>query len=132
RRGAPRPAGAEYDRYTRRGAQAGGGDGIETRRREKKAYALFHVFFSHLLVYPLRGRGSHSPSARATYTAAVKSPHTLIVVRHMSRIRSTPRMIAIPSAGTPTVASTTMRSGSEPPGTPAAPTAVITLRVSTT
>src|SRR2546429_1676051 len=50
----------------------------------------------------------------------------------MSRIRSTPRMIAIPSGGTPTVASTTMRSGSEPPGTPAAPTAVITLSTSTT
>src|SRR2546430_9549109 len=34
--------------------------------------------------------------------------------------------------GTPTVASTTIKSGSEPPGTPAAPTAVITLSTSTT
>src|ERR1043166_5336264 len=80
----------------------------------------------------LTSLGSHSLSVRATYTAAVRSPHTLIVVRHMSRIRSTPRMMAIPSAGTPTVASTTIRSGSEPPGTPAAPTAVMTLKTRTT
>ncbi len=35
------------------------------------------------------------------------------------------------SGGTPTVASTTMIKGSEPPGTPAAPIAVITLKMTT-
>src|SRR2546426_486900 len=65
-------------------------------------------------------------------TAAVRSPQTFTVVRHISRMRSTPRMIAIPSAGTPTVASTTIKRGSEPPGTPAAPTAVMTLKIRTT
>ena len=43
---------------------------------------------------------------------AVRSPVTLMVVRHISSIRSTPRMRAIPVGGTPMpvrmVASTTM------------------------
>jgi hypothetical protein len=38
--------------------------------------------------------------------AVTKSPVTLSVVRHMSRSLSTPKTTAIPSGGTPTVAST--------------------------
>src|SRR6267143_6507482 len=91
-----------------------------------------HYAACTILMSPLITRGSHSLSVRATYTAAVRSPHTLTVVRHMSRIRSTPRMTAMPSGGTPTVASTTIKSGNDPPGTPAAPTAVMTLSTSTT
>src|SRR3989442_14856468 len=60
------------------------------------------------------------------------SPTTLIVVRAMSRIRSTPMIIAIVSGSTFTAASTPINNGSDPPGTPAAPTAVITLRTMTT
>ncbi len=40
------------------------------------------------------------------------------VVRHISRIRSTPSISAIPSPGTFTVFRTKANSGSEPPGTP--------------
>src|SRR2546422_2842788 len=60
------------------------------------------------------------------------SPTTLIVVRAMSRIRSTPMIIAIVSGSTFTAASTPINNGKDPPGTPAAPTAVITLRIMTT
>src|SRR5438034_8156055 len=60
------------------------------------------------------------------------SPTTLIVVRAMSRIRSTPMIIAIVRGSTFTAASTPINNGSDPPGTPAAPTAVITLRTMTT
>ena len=42
---------------------------------------------------------SVSPSERSITAAAVRSPVTLTVVRHMSRIRSTPSTSAIPAAG---------------------------------
>src|SRR5213594_5117956 len=48
------------------------------------------------------------------------SPTTLIVVRAMSRIRSTPMIIAIVSGSTFTAASTPINNGRDPPGTPAA------------
>src|SRR2546427_10545675 len=57
------------------------------------------------------------------------SPTTLIVVRHMSRIRSTPIINAIVRGSTFTAASTPINNGRDPPGTPAAPTAVIKVRV---
>src|SRR2546422_6048294 len=60
------------------------------------------------------------------------SPTTLIVVRAMSRIRSTPMIIAMVRGSTFTAASTPINNGKDPPGTPAAPTAVITLRIMTT
>src|SRR2546422_11706077 len=71
-------------------------------------------------------RGSHSLSVLATYTAALMSPTTLIVVRVMSRIRSTPMINAIVSGSTFTAASTPLNNGRGPPGTPAAPTAAVT------
>src|SRR2546430_9676799 len=49
------------------------------------------------------------------------SPVTLRVVRHISRIRSTPSMSAIKDGFTPIVVSTTMMKGIEPDGTPAVP-----------
>ena len=61
-----------------------------------------------------------------------RSPVTFGTVRAMSRIRSTPRMSAIPSPGTPTIPSTITRSGIEPPGTPAVPIAVSTDIATTT
>jgi len=60
-------------------------------------------------------------SPRETTTAAARSPVTLSVVRHMSRKRSTPRMIPIPSVGTPTSPRMIAITGSDPPGTPAVP-----------
>src|SRR5437016_8563441 len=60
------------------------------------------------------------------------SPTTLIVVRAMSRIRSTPMIIAMVRGSTFTAASTHNNNGKDQPGTPAAPTAVITLRIMTT
>ena len=45
-------------------------------------------------------------------------------VRHMSRMRSTPSTIAIPSAGMFTIAITIIRSGIKPPRIPATPMAV--------
>src|SRR5687768_7446671 len=73
-----------------------------------------------------------TPSERATNAVAVRSPHTFTVVRDMSRMRSTPRMIAMPSGGTPNIARMPTRSGIDPPGTPAAPTAVSTAMIITT
>ena len=46
-------------------------------------------------------------------------------VRDMSRMRSTPKIRAMPSPGTPTIMSTITSSGMEPAGTPAAPIAVM-------
>src|SRR2546428_10326283 len=74
-------------------------------------------------------RGSHSLSVLATYTAALMSPTTLIVVRVMSRIRSTPMINAIVSGSTFTAAGTPINNGKEAPGDPAAPTAPAPARV---
>jgi RNA polymerase sigma factor (sigma-70 family) len=60
-------------------------------------------------------------SPREITTAAARSPLTLRVVRHMSRNRSTPRIIPIPSGGTPTMPRINATTGSEPAGTPAVP-----------
>jgi RNA polymerase sigma factor (sigma-70 family) len=60
-------------------------------------------------------------SPREITTAAAKSPLTFRVVRHMSRNRSTPKMMPIPSGGTPTIPSINATTGSEPAGTPAVP-----------
>jgi RNA polymerase sigma factor (sigma-70 family) len=60
-------------------------------------------------------------SPREMTTAAAKSPLTLSVVRHMSRKRSTPSMMPIPSGGTPTMPRISAITGSEPAGTPAVP-----------
>src|SRR5690606_27082088 len=78
-----------------------------------------------------RARAAAARSLRATNSDAVRSPLTFSTVRDMSRMRTTPRISAIDSGGTPTVASTIIISGSEPPGTPAAPTAVITASAAT-
>jgi len=68
------------------------------------------------------GRGqAGARSPREMTTAAAKSPLTFSVVRHMSRNRSTPKMIPIPSGGTPTIPSISATTGSEPAGTPAVP-----------
>src|SRR5258705_469187 len=66
-----------------------------------------------------RQEGARSP--REITTAAAKSPLTLRVVRHMSRKRSTPRIMPIPSGGTPTMPRMSATTGSEPAGTPAVP-----------
>jgi RNA polymerase sigma factor (sigma-70 family) len=63
--------------------------------------------------------GPRSP--REMTTAAARSPLTLSVVRHMSRNRSTPRIMPIPSGGTPTMPRIRATTGSEPAGTPAVP-----------
>jgi RNA polymerase sigma factor (sigma-70 family) len=63
--------------------------------------------------------GARSP--RETTTAAAKSPLTFNVVRHMSRNRSTPKMMPIPSGGTPTMPRISATTGSDPAGTPAVP-----------
>jgi RNA polymerase sigma factor (sigma-70 family) len=60
-------------------------------------------------------------SPREMTTAAARSPLTFNVVRHMSRNRSTPKMIPIPSGGTPTMPRINATTGSEPAGTPAVP-----------
>ena len=60
-------------------------------------------------------------SPREMTTAAARSPLTFSVVRHMSRNRSTPKMMPIPSGGTPTMPSINATTGSEPAGTPAVP-----------
>jgi RNA polymerase sigma factor (sigma-70 family) len=63
--------------------------------------------------------GARSP--REITTAAARSPLTLSVVRHMSRNRSTPKIIPMPSGGTPTIPRISATTGSEPAGTPAVP-----------
>ena len=63
--------------------------------------------------------GERSP--REMITAATRSPLTFSVVRHMSRNRSTPKMMPIPSGGTPTMPRISAITGSEPAGTPAVP-----------
>jgi RNA polymerase sigma factor (sigma-70 family) len=63
--------------------------------------------------------GARSP--REMTTAAAKSPLTFNVVRHMSRNRSTPKMMPMPSGGTPTMPRISATTGSEPAGTPAVP-----------
>ena len=63
--------------------------------------------------------GERSP--REITTAAAKSPLTFSVVRHMSRNRSTPKMIPMPSGGTPTMPRMSATTGSDPAGTPAVP-----------
>jgi RNA polymerase sigma factor (sigma-70 family) len=60
-------------------------------------------------------------SPREMTTAAARSPLTFSVVRHMSRNLSTPKMMPIPSGGTPTMPSINATTGSEPAGTPAVP-----------
>jgi RNA polymerase sigma factor (sigma-70 family) len=60
-------------------------------------------------------------SPREITTAAAKSPLTLSVVRHMSKNRSTPRIMPMPSGGTPTMPRISAITGSEPAGTPAVP-----------
>src|SRR5919106_4783856 len=75
---------------------------------------------------PGTASGVHIPSLRATHVAAVRSPQTFTVVRDMSSRRSTPITIAIPSPGTPNIVNTPTSRGIDPPGTPAAPIAVIT------
>src|SRR5690606_6088596 len=68
-----------------------------------------------------RSGGLSWPSLAATIVATVASPVMLVTVRHMSRMRSTPRMSAIPALGTPT-ASRMMTSMMMPaPGTAAVP-----------
>src|SRR5207249_5434162 len=108
-------------------ASAGGPPGATTHNLPHTAQVA-----SASLMPAATSFGSHSLSVRATYTAALMSPTTLIVVRAMSRIRSTPMIIAIVSGSTFTAASTPINNGRDPPGTPAAPTAVITLRNMTT
>src|SRR5215211_3756249 len=61
------------------------------------------------------------PSDRATYVAMVMSPVTLRVVRHMSRMRSTPMITATSDGGTPIVERMMIRNGIDPDGTPAVP-----------
>jgi RNA polymerase primary sigma factor len=68
---------------------------------------------------PRRQGDARSP--REITTAATRSPLTLSVVRHMSRNRSTPRIIPMPSGGTPTMPRMSATTGSEPAGTPAVP-----------
>jgi len=63
--------------------------------------------------------GERSP--REITTAAARSPLTFSVVRHMSRNRSTPKMMPMPSGGTPTMPRISATTGSEPAGTPAVP-----------
>ena len=58
---------------------------------------------------------------REMTTAAARSPLTLSVVRHMSRNLSTPRIMPIPSGGTPTMPRMSATTGSDPAGTPAVP-----------
>ena len=60
-------------------------------------------------------------SPREITTAAARSPLTLRVVRHMSRNRSTPKIMPIPSGGTPTMPRINATTGNEPAGTPAVP-----------
>lgn len=60
-------------------------------------------------------------SPREMTTAATRSPLTFSVVRHMSRNLSTPKMMPIPSGGTPTMPRINATTGSEPAGTPAVP-----------
>ena len=59
----------------------------------------------------------------ATVTATAASPVTLVVVRIMSMIRSTPATKAIVSSGTSTAPNTSAIMISPAPGMPAAPTA---------
>src|SRR5699024_11004735 len=62
----------------------------------------------------------------STTCAVTTSLPTLTVVRAMSRIRSTPMMMPMPSAGTPKVASSPAIIGNEPPGMPDTATALST------
>ncbi len=66
---------------------------------------------------------SSSPVSAATVVATAASPETLVVVRIMSMIRSTPATNAIVSSGTPTAPNTSAIMISPAPGIPAAPTA---------
>jgi hypothetical protein len=59
----------------------------------------------------------------ATVVATAASPDTLVVVRIMSMIRSTPATKAMVSSGTPTLENTSVIMISPAPGIPAAPTA---------
>lgn len=69
----------------------------------------------------LARRHDAARSPRDITTAAARSPLTFKVVRHMSRNRSTPRIMPIPSGGTPTMPRISATTGSEPAGTPAVP-----------
>lgn len=50
----------------------------------------------------VRESTARGPSNRSMHAAIATSPVTFTTVRHISRKRSTPRMIPIPSPGTPT------------------------------
>lgn len=63
--------------------------------------------------------GERSP--REITTAAARSPLTFSVVRHMSKNLSTPKMMPMPSGGTPTMPRISATTGSDPAGTPAVP-----------
>src|SRR5437773_693000 len=76
-----------------------------------------------------RGRGPAGGGRRRAGARRARAHAGAVLPRHGARPGRDRRR---PSAGTPTVASTTIKSGSEPPGTPAAPTAVMTLNTSTT
>jgi len=60
------------------------------------------------------------------------SPVTFNVVRHMSRMRSTPRIKAIREGFTPILVSTTIMKGIDPDGAPAVPTPPRIARYATT
>ena len=66
---------------------------------------------------------SSSPVIAATVTATAASPETLVVVRIMSMIRSTPATKAMVSSGTPTLPKTSAIMIRPAPGMPAAPIA---------
>ncbi len=82
RRGLPTCAGG----WTTQGCRAGHAAAVSRRSGTQAGRGTLFVAVS---------------SPRATTTAVARSPVTLSAVRHMSRKRSTPRMIAIPSGGTP-------------------------------
>jgi len=73
---------------------AGSNNPVKTSRLFKRF--RFHFRLSEaILIFP---------SLLATHMAAVMSPVTFKVVRHMSSKRSTPNMTPIPSPGTPRIA----------------------------
>ena len=64
---------------------------------------------------------SKSPSRAATTNPEELSPRTLVVVRNMSRTRSMPATMAIPSSGSPTDSRTSVSMMRPPPGMLAVP-----------
>lgn len=68
-----------------------------------------YQFSAGLSIFTLLASGADLVVKYCTVVQVTTSPSTLTDVRHMSNIRSTPKISAIPAAGIPTPSSTMLK-----------------------